>query len=74
MRFLTCLFLLSFTSTVLADHHEGWVSMFNGKTLAGWTQKNGTATYEVRGRRDQRYDQQGQSKLVPLFGQRVRRF
>lgn len=47
MRFLTCLFLLSFTSTVLADHHEGWVSMFNGKTLAGWTQKNGTATYEV---------------------------
>ena len=26
---------------------DGWVSMFNGKTLAGWTQKNGFATYAV---------------------------
>lgn len=28
---------------------EGWTSLFNGKTLDGWTQKNGTATYEVDG-------------------------
>ena len=27
---------------------DEWVSMFNGKTLAGWTQKNGTATYVVK--------------------------
>jgi hypothetical protein len=26
----------------------GWVSMFNGKSLAGWTQKNGWATYAVQ--------------------------
>lgn len=26
---------------------DGWVSMFDGKTLTGWTQKNGTATYRV---------------------------
>lgn len=26
---------------------EEWVSMFNGRTLEGWTQKNGTATYRV---------------------------
>jgi hypothetical protein len=26
----------------------GWVSMFNGRTLAGWTQKNGWATYKVQ--------------------------
>ena len=39
-----CAFL---TQPAVADHHEGWVSMFNGKTLAGWTQKNGYATYEV---------------------------
>ncbi len=26
---------------------EGWVSLFDGKDLAGWTQKNGTATYRV---------------------------
>ena len=32
---------------VNADHHE-WTSMFNGKTLAGWTQKNGTATYVAK--------------------------
>lgn len=31
----------------VADHHDGWVTMFNGKTLAGWTQKNGYAKYEV---------------------------
>jgi len=26
---------------------EGWVSLFDGKTLEGWTQRNGTATYRV---------------------------
>ncbi|MGI9472501.1 MAG: family 16 glycoside hydrolase [Rubripirellula sp.] len=26
---------------------EGWISIFNGKDLAGWSQKNGTATYRV---------------------------
>lgn len=26
---------------------DGWVSLFDGKTLEGWTQKNGTATYRV---------------------------
>ena len=26
---------------------DGWVSLFDGKTLGGWTQKNGTATYRV---------------------------
>ena len=26
---------------------EGWVSLFNGTDLSGWTQKNGTATYRV---------------------------
>ena len=47
-RILACCFLLAFTySAAIADHHEGWVSMFNGKTLAGWTQKNGYATYRA---------------------------
>ncbi len=26
---------------------DGWVSLFNGTDLTGWTQKNGTATYRV---------------------------
>jgi hypothetical protein len=33
-----------------ADHHkkgEGWVKLFNGKNLNGWTQRNGTATYRI---------------------------
>jgi hypothetical protein len=30
-----------------AHAEEGWTKMFNGKTLEGWTQKNGTATYHV---------------------------
>ena len=25
-----------------------WVELFNGKDLTGWTQRNGTATYEVK--------------------------
>ncbi|MGB1926116.1 MAG: 3-keto-disaccharide hydrolase, partial [Rubripirellula sp.] len=27
----------------------GWVDLFNGKDLEGWTQKNGTASYRVDG-------------------------
>lgn len=26
---------------------DGWIQLFDGKTLDGWTQRNGTATYEV---------------------------
>lgn len=26
---------------------DGWVSLFDGKTLTGWTQRNGTASYKV---------------------------
>ncbi len=28
-------------------HGEGWMSIFNGKDLSGWSQKNGLATYTV---------------------------
>jgi hypothetical protein len=46
---LSCLLLVSplFVSPLLAA--DGWVSLFDGKTLEGWTQKNGTAKYEVVG-------------------------
>ncbi len=27
---------------------DGWIDLFNGKDLKGWTQKNGTATYLVQ--------------------------
>lgn len=29
------------------DKEAGWVTIFDGKTLKGWTQRNGTATYKV---------------------------
>ena len=29
--------------------NDGWVTIFDGKTLDGWIQKNGTATYRVEG-------------------------
>lgn len=32
-------------SALAAD--DAWVDLFDGKTLSGWTQKNGTATYRV---------------------------
>ena len=34
-------------SAMAAD--DGWASLFDGKSLAGWVQKNGTATYRVEG-------------------------
>lgn len=40
-----------FLSFSLADHHEGegWVSLFDGKTLNGWVAKNGLAHYRIDG-------------------------
>jgi len=32
--------------TVVAE--DGWSDLFNGKDLSGWTQRNGTAKYEVK--------------------------
>ena len=26
---------------------QGWIDLFDGKSLDGWTQRNGTATYRV---------------------------
>ena len=42
--------LLSPDTTLAQDaDKDGWISLFNGKNLDGWTQKNGTAKYEVVG-------------------------
>lgn len=40
--------LLAALSTTLSAQGDGWTSLFDGETLAGWTQRNGTATYEVQ--------------------------
>lgn len=37
-----------FSQASFGENAANWVSMFNGKTLAGWTQKNGYATYQVK--------------------------
>lgn len=34
-------------STTARDNNEDWVALFDGKTLDGWIQKNGKATYRV---------------------------
>ncbi|QDU61192.1 hypothetical protein Pan216_20460 [Planctomycetes bacterium Pan216] len=43
--------MMAFVATALcvASVHaeDDWVEIFDGKTLEGWTQKNGTATYRV---------------------------
>lgn len=47
--FTTCLALamaLVAVSATFADDSD-WVSLFDGKTLDGWEQRNGTATYRV---------------------------
>ena len=42
---LAAAMLLSTTSLWAAE--DGFASLFDGKTLEGWTQRNGTATYRV---------------------------
>ncbi len=45
LRALTLTIALAMAATAMAQ--DAWVSLFDGKTLEGWTQKNGTATYRV---------------------------
>jgi hypothetical protein len=45
-QFLLILICLSFSVFTFAKG-DGWDSLFNGKNLKGWEQKNGTATYRV---------------------------
>jgi len=44
-----CLAIAGFASPLAGASAEesGWVQLFDGKTLAGWTRRNGTATYDV---------------------------
>ncbi len=45
---VACLMVcLSVLTSAAAAAEEGWVSLFDGKTLNGWAQRNGTATYRV---------------------------
>ncbi len=44
LRFAAALFLSLAAVPALAGE---WVELFDGKTLDGWTQRNGTATYRV---------------------------
>lgn len=44
---LSCGLLAAFPMSLSAQD-GGWTSLFDGKSLDGWTQRNGTATYEVK--------------------------
>ena len=45
---LTGLFVLTLASAAQVHAADnGWVDLFDGKTLDGWIQKNGTASYRV---------------------------
>jgi hypothetical protein len=43
---LTLVVMLLFASTASAEEN-GWISLFDGESLKGWTQRNGKATYRV---------------------------
>jgi hypothetical protein len=46
---LTLGLLLVTAIATAADKADGWVNLFHGKDLKGWTQRNGTATYRIEG-------------------------
>jgi hypothetical protein len=46
---LTVLIAFAFSSLAEAQVDPGFVDLFNGKNLDGWSQRNGTATYRVEG-------------------------
>lgn len=46
MKAILPVLVSALVSTAVAE--DGWVELFNGKDLSGWTQRNGTATYEVK--------------------------
>ena len=50
MRIVTCVLVCCLTAVaVCAEQTEPkWENLFDGKTLKGWTQKNGKAKYEVK--------------------------
>jgi len=42
-----CWVVLLAVAAPSASRGDDWVDLFDGKTLSGWTQRNGTATYRV---------------------------
>lgn len=48
-RFVLTAALLVLTSSLAVAGEHGFVDLFNGRNLDGWTQRNGTATYRVEG-------------------------
>ena len=48
VRWTIVALLLTFTLSAVVSADDGWVSLFDGKTLEGWTQRNGTAKYTVK--------------------------
>ena len=44
---LSAVLLVLIAGNGFAADKDGWVALFNGKTLDGWKQRNGTAKYRV---------------------------
>lgn len=50
MKKITCLLLtccFAFVCSISFAQNSGWINLFDGKTLNGWQQRTGTATYSV---------------------------
>jgi hypothetical protein len=47
LALLFCFGLTLVSSTLFAEEKDGFVPLFDGKVISGFTQKNGTATYSV---------------------------
>ena len=47
-KLVTLLAAATLATPFLSADESAWTSLFDGKNLTGWTQKNGTATYEAK--------------------------
>ena len=65
--------LLAALSTTLSAQGDGWTSLFDGETLAGWTQRNGTATYEVQVMTGSSFTKAAAAKQATATNQRAHR-
>jgi hypothetical protein len=54
-------------SASLQAQKASWTSLFDGKTLKGWNQKNGAANYSVENGQNRRHNRRQYPQLIFVY-------